>query len=261
MLLLLSIAQAQSNDYAIADAACQDVYIAGVLPAVGAIDVPLDILPIAIIGGDCGGFSWAVSLEDADGVVLAEQEISRHAVTGSVRMEPGFELEPYTEYTLRWSAVDGWDEFVHSFVTGEHLTQGASSPTVGSLDAIATGNDVEGWLITGQIDVQPGDDADALQVLHLLNDEGAAVFSALPEDGVATLSLPSSWLDRAPAEVCAVVAQDDGAGVRETLDEVCVAPELVETEPAGRLCSTAPAGGLLASLLGLAVARRRRRQA
>ena len=157
--------------------------------------------------------------------------------------------------------MDGWDEFTHTFVTGAHLSEGASSPTVGSLDAIVAGNDVEGWQITGQIDVQPGDDADGLQVLHLLNDEGAELFSALPEDGVATLRLPSNWLDRAPAEVCAVVAQDDGAGVRETLDEGCAAPELVETEPAGRLCSTAPAGGLLASLLGLAVARRRRRQA
>jgi hypothetical protein len=263
MLFFSSIAMAQAfqaADMEIAEA-CDQLYVFDSVPASNEV-VPYDTVPAVIFRGDCGSNVWILSVEDGEGV-LVEQEVQASMTGGSARIdEPEFLMEPDTDYILRITPIDGWGQEVEvGFSTSSELSQGAMAPSPGVPEADAVGNE-EGWWVAGDIDVRAGEDPDNLSVLMLLNDGGFPFYAARPdEQGQANLRLPLDWMQQAPDEVCFTVAQEDAAGVRTTLEPVCVAPEVVVVPLTERGCSTLSqvggSGGLLLALVGLLGLRRR----
>ena len=247
MILLVASAFAEP----VADAAaCIEPYVTAILPAQGATDVPVDVVPAITWSDDCalgGSFQLTLLLDD---VLLAEERVD---LDGSAR--GGFaqlvfteELEADTEYSF--VVATEWGESEGIFTTGSSLVVGADAPEVTDYRTYAQAGG-DGFYVYGSVSAMPGEDPDELAFLVLRDANGEVVDAS--NDGV----LFHDWLaGEQPETVCLSLSQIDGTGVEGDDQELCEAPEVAEEGCQG--CSSAPFSLPILSMLGLLIAQRRR---
>lgn len=252
--MLLSLLSFASADADMMVAPCMGPMVTATLPEAGATDVPVDALPAFIWQEDCGeSGSFVGQLWLGEDLLFEETFLTDGpAQVGVERMMLVEVLEPNTEYLLRLSGPEGDQDI--AFTTGEHQVAGAAEPEIADVRTSVSRYRWTFWAYT-DITVVAGEDPDAMSVLMLLNEDGTLV-SASTQPNPVLDDYVAGDIGDLPEEICHTLIQEDALGAQSEPIESCWTPEdpgLMEG------CSSAPASGsLLAGLLGLLLAARRR---
>ncbi|MDP2313880.1 MAG: hypothetical protein Q8P41_13315 [Pseudomonadota bacterium] len=246
-----------SADLAAAPEDCGMTSVWVTSPAPLATDVPVDVVPAALVTeSSCGAASWTATLIDAS--TGAEVVSVTHAVGDGqlIEVDPGADLSPETTYTLRFEPDDGGGELTEiGFTTGSGTTVGLDgAPVVASTQA--TWSEESGLtLLSVQVEVASAAEGQSIVTFGSRGGEDLAWTSSA---GPATVLLQGSNADAsAPSKVCITARQRDYAGNWTESEEDCVAPEIVNARSGCNVVGGAPIGGLLGLALAVGLARRK----
>lgn len=239
---------------------CGAPTFAASLPAAGAVDVPIDVIPTVLFSsGGCGLFGWSASLLDSAGQGLMDFEVLGEQRNNVIvaQFDLGDDLLPDTAYTLR---LVGYDTVDIPFTTGDAPSgdEGPAAPTASlTVDAISWSGPI--LLVDGVLSV-----SDIPEDVVVVAGDTAAV-----ADG-PTLDVDIHAGVQPGVDLCETVSVIDLAGRESEPARACAPVPVPERPDDGvdpgeedvRGCSTVPGGGALGLALvglGLALARRRTR--
>ncbi|MCB9744917.1 MAG: hypothetical protein H6740_20165 [Alphaproteobacteria bacterium] len=244
-------------------APCQ-TFISATMPPAGAIDVPVDLRPLAIVGaGDCAPpESYLLALlenNESGQPVVFDEEITVTQPFTHLALELPAELDPVQDYIFRISPRDGAGEMVEiPFSTGERLTSEVSpGAPVFSVSSATRGSAAEGYHLSYSAVVTGEQDYERLSATFVRDEDGEIVGAALLDGGTFNASVTASWnVADKPKELCLSATQVLANGEESPESEAACA----EVQRASGCSSAGGAGGAVSlSLLGLLLMGRRRR--
>jgi hypothetical protein len=244
-----------------AESGCSVTSVTGTLPLPLADDVPIDVIPAAMLSvGDCGGDDWTGRLTETEtGEEIAVASSADAPIYGLLEVDPGADLAPDTRYTLELSPAGGGGETTEvGFTTGEVPDAGLDGvPTVVSnASSYSEGDQV----LSVTAEVTPAVYAGPSIIGFADADAPSTLFTTETAWDSASLSLSGRAIrSEAPDEVCVIARQRDQAGRWTDSDPVCDSPDVVrEDKSHGCLDVTRGAPiGLVSVLLAAGLVRRR----
>lgn len=228
---------------------CVVAQLSSSLPASGATEVPVDVVPFLVFEGNCGpAVPLTLTLSVAGGATVSQTQVDFAAfeLAGETwLLEPTFpELEPSTDYVL--DIASEWDEPRSvSFTTGNDAASplpAGSTPTL-TLDSLDIEKDgFGGFLVSTEISLAAAGGGDGISMVRQ-DGEPRAILPTT--ESSATLEW---WTDSRPSEVCLSVIERDATGIwHGPSEESCM-------KSSGLGCSHTPpwlAGVFVLPLLGL----------
>ncbi len=268
LLSLLTLGLSLGQDaHAVADsdlaedmAPCGPNTISETIPAPLATDVPIDIVPSAmIVYGGCGGSAFTMSLR-LDGEEVAS---AAHAAEDGLLMavDPGADLAPDTTYVIEIVPAEGGETTSVGFTTGTGRAAPLdAAPRLIDLEAFVTR---DGW-VSVQASLVPASSADGESFVALAQEDSpeTRLFAAHAIGTGDVFSYGNFRVDTMPDEVCMVATERDLAGSWSTSEAVCVAPKIVRDTGSGGCLDTtrgSPVAWISAGLALAALLRRGRR--
>jgi len=225
---------------------CGEDQLTETLPAAGAEDVAVDVVP-TLYFADCGG-------ADANGIVrlwLGEDLVLEDRVDNEVGdyswVGLDVELEANTGYRMDYTPADGGVETLVEFTTGDHTAEPVATAPTWDSEPDWTWN-------------RSGDRTEFSSVARWgYSDEGITFIEARDRDDTLWATMVgygtgSGMYGRAAGRLegtCVRLRQRDVTGDWIEGEESCL-------DGRASACSTAPVGGLVAALLALCGVRRRR---
>lgn len=232
-----------------------------VYPEADAVDVPLDVVPVALPAeGACEYVEWVGTL-----LVTTTQEVVATGVNADdphfMEVDPGGDLLADTAYTLRLES-DGGNGAIEElrFTTGRGYTAGlVTEPTIRS----ARMELEQPNLLRLQAEIDVAAAAEGLSIVTF-GIRGQANLEHTADIGPATLQLVghSRAYETIPEEeVCITARQRDAAGRWTESAPHCISPPGAEMAGGGCGCGTdgAPRGGMFGLLVAVGLAWRGRR--
>jgi hypothetical protein len=238
---------------------CLESSISELRPFHGASGVPVDALPLVVLGSiGCDDATVEVVLS-ADGVSVFDGQVAGPESDRMVQLLLDAELAPDTEHVLRAQVVGGVDDLDEvSFTTGSGRVAELVPPEILLAGYSSTSEQSDGtWLHQTSWIIDAAETADGLSWGRVLrSDDGSEVVGFTPErtDGQDGVFVPLTFSGELETSLCVVAVSVDAAG-RETAasGEHCVDFEQFDTGSGGcslRRGSSTDATWLLLPLVG-----------